>query len=194
MSRKKEYAKKFVIEVVGLNNLDVLDEILHPEYYAERHLTQKDKDWNSKTSWLKIISPRGSDEKHLTIAYQGTPSQTGIEPAKRRMDKMQYSNYLIPNFQVQVHSIVEERNNVVVMFTNSFVHDKAYYGINPTYQKIEYNAVFSFTFLDSKIVKLTLLNDTYWILAEMGEIILRQGDDEQIQQYMEMLKRQKLIP
>ena len=120
--------------------------------------------------------------------------KTGIEAAKRRMDKTRKSDYLIPNLQVQVHEIVEEGDNVIVMHTLSFIHDKGYYGIRATNQEIRYNGVHSFTIKDDKIVKTTLLFDTYMLLAEMGEIILRQGDEEQIQQYMEMLRRQNLIP
>ena len=62
MSKKKEYAKKCVIEAMRMNNLDVLDEILHPEYYAEYHITEKDRLWNRRTSFLGVIS---SDRKSV---------------------------------------------------------------------------------------------------------------------------------
>ena len=58
--------------------------------------------------------------------------KTGTEAAKRRADKTPKSDYLIPNFQVQVHEIVEEGDNVIVMYTLSFIHNKRYYGIRAT--------------------------------------------------------------
>lgn len=195
MSRKKEYAIKFLDISTGLQNVDVLDEILHPDYYGDQYLNAKDQLWMDSSSWLSFLTER------KPVSYGtykpdggGFSPQTGIEAAKKRLTRSGEEEFPTPKMNLSIHNITEDGTTVTVSYIMSFVHDLPYYGIKPTNQKIEFNGVHIFTFHEDKIVKIIFLVDTHQVLARMGKLILSQGDEEQIQQYMRMLKRQSLIP
>ena len=70
MSKKKEYAKKFVVEVIGLKNIDVLDEILHPEYFAKHHITQEDRLCNSRLSFWHDYTDTSIDSDKILFRLE----------------------------------------------------------------------------------------------------------------------------
>ena len=84
MSRKTDYAKKWIIEILEKKNFDVLDEILHPEYFAEQHLTEKDREWALESSFFKV---HGSLQSASLGFNQDSnlPQEQGIERAKSRL-------------------------------------------------------------------------------------------------------------
>ncbi|MHA2275959.1 MAG: hypothetical protein ACXAC2_09345 [Candidatus Kariarchaeaceae archaeon] len=195
MSQKKEYAKKLLDIITGWKDVDGLDEILHPEYYEEQHLTAKDRLWMNSSSWNRILTEKKSNSyKDFNADGKGFHPQSGIESAKIRLSRSEDEKSLSPKPKYSIHNIVEDGDQVIVTFIASFVHDLPYYGINPTNHKVEMNCVYIITFLEDKIVKIVGLFDTHQLLVKMGDVILRNGDEEQIQQYMGMLKRQNLIP
>ena len=195
MSQKKEYTKKLLNIIAGWNDVEGLDEILHPEYYGEQHLTANDRLWMNSSSWNRVLTEKKSEAyKNLNPDGTGFLPQPGIEAAKRRLDRSDDQKYLSPKIKYSIHNMMEDGDQVMVNYIASFVHDLPYYGINPTNHKVEMNCVYIITFLEDKIVKLVNLIDTHQLLVKMGDVILRSGDEEQIQQYMGMLKRQNLIP
>ncbi|MHA2251472.1 MAG: ester cyclase [Candidatus Kariarchaeaceae archaeon] len=187
MSRKKEYAKKFIINVLTNGNLEVLDEILHPEYYDDKHLTKDDLTWNRVTSWMQIGTDRLNWEGYND---EGTPRESGIEAAKRRIGQDDHLKWS----KVKIFKIAEDNETVIITYTFSLVHNKKFFGINPTNRELFCNGAHILTFVDGKIVKTSFINDTYQMLNAMGQIILREGDEEKIEQYLGVLRQRNLIP
>jgi hypothetical protein len=195
MSIKTEYAKKWIIEILEKQNFDILDEILHPELSSDQDLALKDREWEAMTSSifkayipLNQVLPKRFDEE------TGLPLEPGIEGAKNLGRDFFSKKTMTPAFKIKMHDIIESENTVVITYTHSFVHDKQYFGIKPSYQEIKHNAVRIFYFQDNKIARMRLLSDTYQLLTAMGTIVINGGDEEQIRQYMEMLRKQNLIP
>jgi len=186
LSQQKEYAKKFLLDVIGQGNYDVLDEILHEEYMAPQHQTSKDRDWSAQVSFTMMYT-RAPESKDTT------EFEPGRDAAKARMKGIRASG-LIPKRKIKLHSLIEENDKVVVAYSITFTHNESYWGIDPTHKEISYNGVYIFTFLDEKIVKLVLLPDTHQLLTQLGDIVLSSGSERQIQQYVAMLKQQNLLP
>lgn len=151
--------KKWIIEILEKKKFDILDEILHPEYFAEQHLTEKDREWALESSFFKVHgslpfpSIRFNQDSKL-------PQEHGIEVAKNRLRDF-WTEGSIPTYKIAIHDIVEEGETVVIAYTHSFVHDQQYFGINPTHKEIKHNAIRIFNFQDDKIVKMKLISNTY---------------------------------
>lgn len=157
-------------------------------------MKEEDLLWMNTSSWLSFLSERKpSSYASLKVYGEQYRPQMGIEAAKKRLGA-ENEEFPTPKINYSIHSITEDGNTVVLTYTSSFVHDLPYYGIKPTNQKVNVNGVHIFTFHEDKIIKIVFMLDTYQILARMGDIILNSGDEKQIQQYMEMLRRQNLIP
>ena len=193
MSLITELASKFLIEVISKGNVELLDELLHPEYFFKSQLTDQDLDWYSLSSWTGEYVDRNPNLAKKYGLDHNLVIPPGIEQAKIRL---QGGNQIFQpdRSEYNIHHILDQEEIVIIIYTAEFVHSNYYFNIAPTLKKIKYNGCHIFYFKNDKIIKVKPLVDTYEIIKKIGGFILKEGDEEQINLYLNTLREQKLIP
>ena len=146
--------------------MDVLRELLHPEYKLH----------NSSNDYSQL------ENKDLSM---------GIEPSINRTKNI-IKGWQDRIFDI--FSIVAEGDEVSIFYRLTFTHSQEFIGIPTTGKRISINAFHYLRFKEGKIIELTFLQDTHKILRELGKTIIQQNDKEKVQTYLENLRRLKIIP
>ena len=144
--------------------VDVLDEILHPEYAP-----------------------------HETIEFQLQLSKmdlgAGIEKVKQRIIEARKG---VSDLSYDIVEIIAEADTVSVFYKFQAKHIGLYLGIPGTGKYFTSTGFNLFKFKDNKIFRIALIQDHYKILRDIGRAVLDTNEETQIQMYLDALKKLRI--
>lgn len=162
--QKKEFAKKFLIEAYQNGNVDVLDEILHPEYAPD-----------NLVDFLEQFNKMDLSK--------------GIEKVKQRMMEVRKGT---SDLSFDIVEIIAEGDTVAIFYKFKAKHVGLYLGIPGTGKHFSSTGFHLFKFKDDKIISISLVQDHYKMLRDIGRAVLDTEEEKQIQMYLEALKNLRI--
>ncbi|MCE7735483.1 MAG: ester cyclase [Candidatus Heimdallarchaeota archaeon] len=162
--KQKEFAHKFLLNAYQEGKIDILDEILHPEYAP-----------NEAVEFLQQF-----DKMDLG---------SGIAKVKHRMLEVRKG---VSDLTFDIVETVAEGDRVIVYYKFKAKHVDMYLGIPGTGKYFSTIGFHLFTFKEGKIYRVALIQDHYKVLRDIGRAVLDTEEEKQIQMYLEALKNLRI--
>lgn len=169
ISPNKLIASQYLLQVGENQNLDILYDIIHPEYLTGDTRSVSQVSTFLDQDQLDKIGPAGVIERFESIFKWG-------------------------NFSIEVQDIVEEGNLVFVNYFMTVHHIGELMGFAPTGKKIRLKGHHLFEFKDGKIINIQLLWDWLKFLQETGLAVMQEDDQEKTQKYIDNLRALNILP
>lgn len=158
----------FFNDILSGGNLDLLDEIIHPDY-----------------------SPFQYQSNYRDFQSARVGSEAGINSIKKRLHNWTKG---FPDLKINFEKVIAGDESMVVIWEAWGKHMGEFLGISPTEKTIHIAGIHLFLFKNNKILQAHMSLDFLGLLTQIGKAIIEQSDEDKINDYLATLHSMGIIP
>lgn len=162
MEENKIIAKKYLLELFGKWNLDLIDELIHDDYELS--------------------------EKSVSVILQGGIEKGKSAFAKRMVN---FSKAL-PDLKYGIIKIIAEDDSVIVWWALRGTQAEELFGFPSKGKTVQVFGTNHFIFRDGKIINNTTNFDSFSFLIQLGHVTIHTDQEEMVMQYLKHLESMRL--